>query len=575
MDLRFWRRREARTADLSGFGVPPPRIGNTYDGGSYSTDPLSALTGTGAVYACVSLLADVVGSLPLHLYRLADDRRERVRPGDGDRGSIGRGYPGSLARVLGELPNPEQTAVEFWGNVIGHQALWGTAYVEVIRDDAGRPKELWPLRPDKIEPRRNNAGERVYLYTLEDVGKSRRVVEIPYERVMRLPWFGTDGVTGVSPITVERLTVQGEQAAQRFSRNWFSNRAMPSSIVTIPPGPQDKFKDRAKVYQDQIEQLYGGTVNAGRVAVMEQGIDWKSVSMAFNDMQFVEQRQYTVAQIARLYRIPTVLLGITEKQTSYGTGVDSMGLFFLTYTLGPKLAAIEAAVSHDLGLVPGEKLLSDEGLYAEFQTAAVLKADVKGRYEAYGLAIANRIMSPAYVAQLENLPYDAERPSDYENPNTTAPDAEPADEPAPVLQAAASPVEPESRREDEDARTDALLAAVSNMTQMHAADMQMLSTVKRAEVIGQPDVHVTVPEAIVQLPSDLVIPTPEVRIDTQPFADSLRFLAGKLGEMDARAEARDVQLREALEHKPTKRIVIRDDHSNIIEIREVPEEETA
>lgn len=590
MELRPWRWRqpEARAADLTGFIGPSYATYPASSGWAWNTsDPIDALRGTGAVYACVSLLADSIGSLPLHLFSLdGDERRTRIRSGDGNRGRPGIRYPGSLARLLDEAPNPEMTEVDFRSTLVGHQALWGTAYVEVIRDEGGRPKELWPLRPDKIEPKRDENGTRFYRYTVEEFGQNRKVIDLPYDRVMRLPWYGTDGVTGISPISVERLTVQGEQAAQKFQRNWFGNAAMPSSIVTIPPGPQERFKDRAADVGKKMTQLYSGSGNAGRIAVVEQGTDWKAVQMAFSDMQFIEQRRYTVEQVARLYRIPTALMGMTEKQTSYGTGVEAMGLFFLTYTVRPILKRWESAINHDLGLVPGEKLLSDEHIYAEFQTADLLRTDLKSRYEAYSLGIQSQFLNPETVAALENLPYDASRPTAYENPNTKA--DVPADVPAaaPVEpEAAAAPREvedrederlaEEARRTEEVRRTDALLAAVSNMAGMHAADMQALSEVKRAEVTGVPDVNVTVPEAIVSLPSDLRLPTPEVHIDTQPFADSLRFLGRKLEEIDARAEARDTQLRDALERKPTKRVVVRDDHSNIVEIREVPEEDTA
>lgn len=407
--------------------------------------PPSAISGTIAVYRCVSLIAASIGMLPVHLYRrISDAQRDRVMPGDGDRELSGRGYPGSLARVLGELPNPEMSAQTLWETAVGHAALWGSSWLNVVRGPDGRVSELWPLRPDRIEPHRDRDGSLYYIYAVKE--GDRRIL-LP-EEVMRVPWLGLDGIEGISPIMVARNAVAIEQASGKWAAGMYARGAAPSSIVTIPKGPQEKFKERAGVYRDTIEGLYGGMDNAGRIAVVEEGVTWQAVGMKPADLQFIETREWEAGEIGRLYGVPAHMLGINDKDTSWGTGLESQKQGFLDFTLMPPIGRIQEGCNLHLGLVPGRRTLRDEGLYVEFQTAAILRADLKTRYSAYEIGIRNRWLTPQQVAAMESLGFDAERPDAYENPNVlsepddgqTEPDESPSAPRPPAPRADGPPV---------------------------------------------------------------------------------------------------------------------------------------
>lgn len=519
---------DARAADLSGF-IAPGSPWVAYADGSLSSatgiavSPDSAIANTVAVYACVALLADVIGSLPLHLYRVSEDGRERIYSTSRARGLSGRGYPGSLARVLGELPNSEMSAQTLWETVVGHGALWGTAYVNVVRGADGRVSQLWPLRPDRIETKRDSSGELYYVYYIDGARQKPRIL-YP-EEVMRVPWFGTSGVTGISPVSVARNDIAISQAASQFAGKWYKNSAMPSSIVTIPRGPQDKFKERSEVYRAHLQALHGGMDNAARIAVVEEGVDWKSIQMPMADMQFMETRKFQISEIARLFRIPPHMIGDVERSTSWGTGIEQQSLGFLTYTLRPILSRIEAAICRDLGLIPGEKTLPDEGLYSEFLTADLLRTDTKGRYEAYEIAIRNRIMSPTDVAQLENLEPNPERPTEYENPNTSAPDPTPDPTPEPP---------PDMGMNARDEQMDALMAvAVSALgrephIEVHNSPQPVQLTLTPPDIrVESPDVTVNIPK---QPPAVVnVLPQPEAKATSRKIK---RDEQGRISEIE-------------------------------------------
>jgi len=506
VNLAFWRRREERVADLSGFIGPrsPFVMGGLSSFTGRAIDAERAINGTVAVYACVSLIADTIGALPLKTYRRsAPDAREIIDSTTALPQYRGTGYPGTLARVLGELPNPEMTAQELWSGIIGHLCLWGNAYCQVVRDASGRPQELWPLRPDRMEPRRDPATqELVYIYRLE----SGAVRMIPRDLVMHIRGLSVDGQLGISPIHVARNAIALEQAGVEYGGRFFTNSATPSSIVTIPKAG-NKFGENVKITREGFEGLYGGLNRAQRMAVIEEGTSWQQVGMNNTDAQFIEMRGFQIAEVARLFRVPPHLIGDVTKESSWGTGIEQMTIGFLTYTLSPYLQRIEQGVNRDLGLVPGVKTLSDEKLYVEFDVRSLLRSDIKTRYEAYGIGIEKGFLLRSDVRGWENLdPVEGlEKPLRPANLMTPEQEAKPIVEKVPVpgapqdmpmLKAVASKLEElqtELRRSDD------------------RAELYRLADYRNAPAPATNDVHVHIPEQL-EIPAT-VVPAPVVTVN--------------------------------------------------------------
>jgi HK97 family phage portal protein len=409
----------ARPDDLTGltaFGL----MGRLGIGGMGSQiSPESAVNGTISVHAAVALLAEVISSLPLNLYeRLSANEHQLIETFATDRSKPGVGYPGSLARVLGELPNPETTAQEMWEGIVWHAALYGAGYAQVIRDGSGRPSQLWPLYPNRIQAKRvysqelatrlgSTVGARYFIYN-----KGSSVIYLLDEEVLVVPWVGSDALNPRSPISPARVSIASDQAAQRFQSSFFENSATPSSIVTIPKGRPMEFTGRAEQVHQKLEGLHRGPTRAGRMAVVEEGVTWTAMQMNMVDMQWIESRKYSVVEMARLFRIPPHLLGDVERTTSWGTGIEEQNLAFLSLTLRPIIQKIENAINRDLGLVPGVKTLRDERLYAQFDAENLLRTNIKDRYTAYGVAMQWGFMTPNAIQAKENLPLtpDGDKP---------------------------------------------------------------------------------------------------------------------------------------------------------------------
>lgn len=392
----FSRRKpdEARTASLNGLEELLRQAG--YPGRSATAAPVtvtSAVTGTVAIYAATSLLADTISSLPVHTYAIAADGETRQRINPKLKGSPGE----RIARLVADQPNPEMTPKEFYGLVEAHIDLWGNAFINIVRGNDGYPIALWPLQPDRIVIKRDSAGAKEYAYRLDN-GQWRKLA---YSEVCHITGYSYDGTLGVSPITVARDAIALDQASAKFGGAFFANGAQPSGILT---SPGNLSPDQAEGLRREWDTLHAGINNAHRVAVLYGGMDYKAVSMPPKDAQFVELRRYTVSEAARLYRIPPHLLSDVERSTSWGTGIEEQSIGYVVYTIRPKLEGFEQAFNRDFSPHPGYSTLRDDNIFIEFAVDGLLRGDQKSRYEAYESGIRAGWMLRSEPRRLENLP---------------------------------------------------------------------------------------------------------------------------------------------------------------------------
>lgn len=332
------------------------------------------------VYACVRLIAESVGMLPLVLYR-------RLQPRGKERATE---HP--LYTLLHQAPNREQTAMELFGNMAGHLALWGNAYCEIELDGAGRRIGLWPLRPDRmtmdVDP---DANEYVYVY---EMPTGERVV-LPRYRVWHVRSWGTEAGMGKSPIALARESIGLGLAAEEFGARFYANDSRPGGVLRHPGKLS---KDAVTKLRDSWQVAHQGLGNSHRVAVLEEGVEWQQVGIPPDEAQFLETRRFQETQICQLYSVPPHMIGITERSTSWGTGIEEQGISFIKFTLLPYLRRIAQSVTRDL-MRPEEKQV----LFAEHLTAALERGDIRARYAAYNTGRTGGWLSVNDIRDMENL----------------------------------------------------------------------------------------------------------------------------------------------------------------------------
>ena len=337
-----------------------------------------------AVYACVRILAESIAGLPLHLYRYKDQGKEKALD-----------HP--LYTLLHDEPNPEMTSFAFREALMCHLLLWGNGYAQIIRNGKGQVTALYPLLPNRMTVDRDERGQLYYRYQRgsdETAGgkaaQSETVILLPSD-VLHIPGLGFDGLVGYSPIAMSKNAIGLAMAAEEYGSKFFANGAAPSGVLETPT----LIKDITKL-RDSWNEAYGGSNNAHKVAVLEQGVTFKPISMSPQDSQLLETRKYQLDEIARIFRIPPHMIGDLEKSSF--NNIENMSREFVTYTLGPWMARWEQSLARAL-LFPTEK----GKMFIRFNVDGLLRGDYKSRMEGYAIGRQNGWMSANDIRELENL----------------------------------------------------------------------------------------------------------------------------------------------------------------------------
>lgn len=333
----------------------------------------------GTVWACIRLLSETIGTLPMGFYK---------RDAKGGR-EAASSHP--LYSLLHDSPNADQTAAEFWESVVAYLCTSGNFYAEKVVE-RGRLVALLPFRTGSIAVTRDRNGARVYRHV--DGSKTRELSE---DQVFHVRGFGFGGDVGLSPISYARdslgLAIDTEWAARSSSQNGI--RGAGFLIVPGKPTPEQK----KGIRETFIDPMVGPEATA-RAGILEQGMDWKEVKgMSSEDLQLLQGRAFNVEELCRWFRVPPFMIGHTEKSTSWGTGLEQQMIGFLTFSLRPYLTRIEQAVKKQL-ILPADR----STYYAEFNLEGLLRADSQGRAALYNAFAQNGINTRNEIRGRENMP---------------------------------------------------------------------------------------------------------------------------------------------------------------------------
>ena len=355
-----------------------------YMGGSTSGKQVterSAMQMT-AVYSCVRILSEAVAGLPLHLYR--------YKEGGGKEKAIDL----QLYRLMHDEPNPEMSSFVFRETLMTHLLLWGNAYAQIIRNGKGEVIALYPLMPNKMRVDRDENGSLYYEYIHSsdeaDTMKNTTVRLTPYN-VLHIPGLGFDGLVGYSPIAMAKNAIGMAIACEEYGAKFFANGAAPSGVLEHPGVIKDPQKVR-EAWQSQ----FGGSQNANKIAVLEEGMKYTPISISPEQAQFLETRKFQINEIARIFRVPPHMVGDLEKSSF--SNIEQQSLEFVKYTLDPWVMRWEQSLSRALFTEEEKKTL-----FFKFNVEGLLRGDYQSRMNGYATARQNGWMSANDIRELENM----------------------------------------------------------------------------------------------------------------------------------------------------------------------------
>jgi HK97 family phage portal protein len=363
----------------------------------------------GAVYTAVRILSGTIGSLPLHVYRRdSNDRREFA--------TSHWAYA-----LLRDSPNEYHTSIIWRELMMAHLLLWGNAYNRIEWIGNGSARNLYPLMPWDVTPRRLTSGAQVYDVQLAGGGKET----LPSDEILHIPGLMYDGIKGVSVISKMRDSAGLAKAAEEFGSKFFANGARPGVVLEVPGRMKE---DAQKKLAQSVNEKFTGE-NAFRAMVLEEGAKLHTVQMPLQDAQFLETRKYQRSEILGWYGVPPHLGGDTERSTSWGTGIEQQDIGYAKHTITPWCVRIEQEINRKL-------FGRGSGIYAKFNLDGLMRGDFKSRMDGYRIAVGAPFLTRNEARRLEDWNTITDKGMDEViTPMNMAVGAEPpTNEPAPTSQ---------------------------------------------------------------------------------------------------------------------------------------------
>ncbi|MEC8123773.1 MAG: phage portal protein, partial [Pseudomonadota bacterium] len=327
------------------------------------------------VFSCVRVLSESMGMLPCRLYKQEGKYKQPA-------------INHKLYELLSIAPNDYMTAQEFWELLMVCLCLRGNFYAYKVYA-LGEVVELLPLDPSSVTPKLNDDWTVEYQVNFKNGG----IKTLSQNEIWHVRLFTLDGLTGLNPVAYARKCIGLGLDTEEHGSQLFKNGAVTSGVLETEESLTDVAFSRLKT---EFEENYTGLANTYRPMILEQGLKWKPTALNLEDSQFLETREYQKSEICGLFRVPPHLVAAMDKMTL--NNIEHMGMSFVNYSLVPYMTRIESRIR--VGLL-SEK--DRKNHYAKFNAGALLRGDLKTRYESYGKGIQWGWLSPNDCRELEDM----------------------------------------------------------------------------------------------------------------------------------------------------------------------------
>ena len=326
------------------------------------------------VWACVSVISRSIASCDWKVYEKKAGRLEYLEED-------------ALDYLLNVRPNPEMTAIATKEALLLSACVWGNGYAEIVRDLAGRVKEIWPLDPDRVEPIRVVFGEdgsqnQVVIggelaYRVVQAGDETKILKASQVYHLRGP--SLSGLTGENMVLRAAKTLVLSAAADEFATSYYRNSTVVGGFIEVPRTLDQKVYERLKA--DWTEKR-SGPGNAHKPVFLENGYKWVPLSdTSAASSQMLEARKFQVEEVARWFGVPLYMVGSLAGSQGYGTNLETTGLEFQRSCLSPWARRMEQEADW--------KFFPMRGPGAKKQTridlSPLARGDAKTRAEAYAI----------------------------------------------------------------------------------------------------------------------------------------------------------------------------------------------
>ena len=392
-----WPRASLQSAGGGTLIVSPQQLEDALRTGNVSASGVAVTPETalrlGAVYGCVRLRSSPIATLPLDIKRRVD---ERTRAEASDHWAW---------QLLRRRPNRWQKPHQFKRMLQAHVLLRGNGYAYKVPGVGGKVQELIPLHPARVNATQLDDLTMQYVWTRKDGSR----VTFAQHDILHLFGLTLDGFTGVTPITYARETIGLGLSMEQHLAKVMAKGARASGVLRTEKSLSEP---AFKHLKESLAEFRAGEEKEGEVMLLEEGLDFKQISMSPEDLQWIEARKLSRSDIAMFFGVPPSMLGDNSgSDSNWGTGLEQKAEAFKAFTLEDDLTMWEEGVNADL-------LQDDAELYARFNRAALVRGDTDKRWASYVRGLQWGVYSPNEVRALEDMNPREDGDIYYPPPNT-------------------------------------------------------------------------------------------------------------------------------------------------------------
>jgi len=315
------------------------------------------------VFACVTLIANDIAKMRLRLV-------QQSAAGTWDETEVPAFSP-----VL-RKPNPFQDRIQFVAAWVLSKTLHGNVYILKVRDRRGVVTRLYVLDPQLVRPLVAPNGDIFYELKRDPLSElPQEVYTLPATEIIHDRWNTLfHPLIGLSPIYACGLAAVHGINISESSTRFFEQGARPGGLLTAPGRISTETAQTLKAY---FEENFGGD-NAGRVAVVGDGLKYESLATNAVDAQLIEQLKWTGEQVCAVYHVPPYMVGLGTMPTY--NNIEALVQAYYGQCLQVLIESIELALDEGLGLTTGE--VAKERYGTEFDLDDLLRMDTATRMKA-------------------------------------------------------------------------------------------------------------------------------------------------------------------------------------------------
>ena len=351
----------------------------------YATGQLRSQSGSGiivsentamtysAVWQAWRILSESVAQLPMYVCEKEKNGDKIIRSDH------------AMYKLVHDEPNPYMTQFNWTQKCMYDLCVNGNSYVQIIRNQQGKPVELMPLDHQNITIK---ILEGIIYYSDAGTGQTIDMFDMLHFKTM-----SKDGIVGLSPIDTLANTISNGLGLLEYSNSYFRNGAKVSGVLQTDASLSQESVDRLR---NSFNMNYSSIGDSNKTLVLEEGLKFNAISLSNEASQFLSSREFSIAEIARCFSLPPHLLRDLSKSSF--NNIQEQSREFVQFSLMPYIRIFETELTRKL-FSNGEK----GKLFIEINTNSLLRGNPQERAEYYRTMLNIGALSVNEIRRKENM----------------------------------------------------------------------------------------------------------------------------------------------------------------------------